>query len=166
MPMSGSNYVAPTWVDKGPPAISASELQAICDAIVNNQGNIASLTTTVNGKPNVQIISYVGTGTYGQSNPCSITANFPIKVAVYLGFVPVGSGSLSVLALTGNQIDRIPAEVLTTSYVEGIGFGTNGSGYLSGKISSDQKTISWYHSSVPSYQLNDTGATFYFALFG
>lgn len=166
MPMSGNTYVAPTWVDNAPPAISASELQAMCNTIAENQGDIASLNTAVAGKTNMQIVSYVGTGTYGQSNPCSVTASFPIKVAVYLGLVPSGAGSLTVLSLTGSQIDRIPAEVLTTSYVEGIGFGTDGSGYLSGKISSDQRTISWYHSSNYANQLNNTGATFYFALFG
>lgn len=37
MPISGGKYVAPTWVDNGPPAIDATELQAMSDSIVNNQ---------------------------------------------------------------------------------------------------------------------------------
>lgn len=46
MPMSGSNYVAPTWVDNAPPAIDAAELQAMSDAIEANQAELVNLQST------------------------------------------------------------------------------------------------------------------------
>lgn len=39
-----------------------------------------------------EVVSYVGTGTYGSDNPCSVTAKFPIKVAFMVGMLP---GSIS-----------------------------------------------------------------------
>lgn len=84
MPMSGSNYVAPTWVNGGPPALDAAELQAMCDTIVKNQGNItslqsslASLTTKVGEKAKIQVTTYVGTGTSGP-----VTVNFNSKPTI------------------------------------------------------------------------------------
>lgn len=34
---------------------------------------ISALTTALNGKAKIQTGSYVGTGTYGSSNPCTLT---------------------------------------------------------------------------------------------
>lgn len=45
MPMSGNNYVAPTWVNYGPPALDADELNAISGTLENldlSQGDIAA----------------------------------------------------------------------------------------------------------------------------
>lgn len=90
MPMSGNNYVAPTWVNGGPPALDAAELQAMCDTVQENQGGVGalqegqttltekidSLTALVGEKAEIQWGSYLGTGTYGESNPTSITFRF------------------------------------------------------------------------------------------
>ena len=46
MPISGGQYVAPTWVNNSSPAINASELQAMCDSIVTNQSNISGRAPT------------------------------------------------------------------------------------------------------------------------
>ena len=93
MPLSGSTYVAPTWRNGGPPALDAAELQAISDSIVRNQGKntdqdtlIAALQTAVSslqsGRAKIEVGSYVGTGTYGASNPNSITFPFPPKMVI------------------------------------------------------------------------------------
>ena len=169
MPMSGSNYVAPTWVNNAPPALDATELQAICNTIQENQGDVtslqskvASLSSLVNGKAQAQVVSYVGTGTYGASNPCSITASFPIDVAIALGYQDYYN-------IYGNMDIHTPVMVsstLTTSYVGNRGFTENSSSLAAyGKKSYDGKTFSWYGTSNGS-QLNSSGFTYYFLCIG
>lgn len=90
MPMNNGHYVAPTWVNYGPPALDAAELQAMCDTVQENQGGVGalqegqttltekidSLTALVGEKAEIQWGSYLGTGTYGEANPTSITFRF------------------------------------------------------------------------------------------
>lgn len=54
MPMNNGHYVAPTWVNYGPPALDADELNAI-DQKLLVAGNIKSGVTIlgVDGGPNV-----------------------------------------------------------------------------------------------------------------
>ena len=165
MPMSGNTYVAPTWVNNAPPAISASELQAMCDTIQENQGDVTSLqtalqtlTSTVNGKTNSKLISYVGNGTYGESNPCSVSFSFPPSLIMMVA-------SLSVSGNVNNELDSgrpvIPVSTLTTSYSNDTGFyvGNMGSGY--GKKSADGKTFYWYATENASAQYNFSGTTYF-----
>ncbi len=42
-------------------------------------------------KARAQVVSYVGTGTYGESNPCSITVDFPPKVVFILCWLNTNS---------------------------------------------------------------------------
>lgn len=120
-------------------------------------------------KDRMRIMSYVGTGTYGKSTPCSITADFPIKLALY------------VLRMFNNNeyfiISMISSE-LSTEWAIDQGFGLsrknssalNGDSY--GKKSEDGKTFYWYFyprgdSARDSHnQLNRIGATYYFLVFG
>ena len=46
---------------------------------------INTINTALNGKARIQTGSYVGTGTYGASNPCSLTFDFEPQV-VFLSF--------------------------------------------------------------------------------
>ena len=174
MPLSGGKYVAPHWVNGGPPALDAGELQAMCDSIVKNQGDAANLqktlqtlTNTVNGKARMQLVSYVGTGTYGQYNPCSITADFPIELAMFVGtfygtyFQPVGQSQESL----GRKYTAV-SQFLSYSYQANAGFCLF-DGYKSyGKLSSGGRGISWYHTGNSDKQLNTAGTSFVFALFG
>ena len=153
MPMSGSNYVAPTWVDKGPPAISASELQAMCDTIVQNQGDAAALeaavqalTTTVGGKAQIVTGSYAGTGTSGSSNPNSLTFDSnPSFLIVYLSGIAIGNGYFF------NCFFWVPG----TSSIE-----INGSGSTyTARFSQSGNQISWYANNAGP-QLNQSGNTY------
>lgn len=152
MPMSGSNYVAPTWVNNAPSSLDATELQAMCNTIVQNQGDaaalqaavsalqstVSSLTTSVNSKIKVVTRSYVGTGTTtvsisGLSNPqyliiyCSSYPNF-------LFFSPcwnsVSSAAIAVGFETGSGSSstyggyRVTVSGSSVS-IESIGGGTN-----------------------------------------
>ena len=89
MPRTNDLYVCPAWKDNQAPALDAAELLAIGQSIVANQNNISShasliaaLQTAVNSGAKIAVGSYVGTGTYGASNPCSLTFDFPPQLVV------------------------------------------------------------------------------------
>lgn len=103
------------------------------------------------------VASYVGTGTHGQSSPCSITAPFFIDVGFYVGeddLYPNMASSYS----------------LSESFSQNGAFSVNQSNTTQyAKRSSDGKTISWYVSGTRAnekWQLNNSGQTYYFVLIG
>ena len=112
--------------------------------------------------------SYVGTGTYGASNPCSLTFPFPPKIL----FLPGGNVSY---VFHGNVIggDGIvsPAILLPqlarTTFSDEIGFysGPEAS-LLPTKRSQDGKIVSWFFEYGASGQLNQSGITYYWVAFG
>lgn len=126
-------------------------LSKLNEKIKNTDDN---LTSRMKGT----IVSYIGTGGYGASTPCSITASFPIKAAIWL-----------LLKRNIYEYTRlfVVSDSLTTSYTEGYGFYGSSAGLGNGiyaKISSDKKTISWY--SVNDGYTNDKGETYYFLVVG
>lgn len=169
MPMSGSNYVAPKWVDKAPPALDAKELQAMCDSIVKNQGSaeslqkaIQTLTNTVGGKTSTQVVSYVGTGTFGAGNPCSITAGFPIKSATVLGMLIRRTGKFyNVQESSNGSALSVVTSLLSGAYTNGLGFNQDMGQDSYGKISSNRKTYSWYSVANATYQLNEANIQYF-----
>ena len=111
--------------------------------------------------------TYTGTGTYGASNPTSLTFDFAPKLLMlfnYRGNIAEQSYSNSVMYAIGL------CTMLTTSYVAGALFGVNvpGARVIYAKKSADGKTIYWYtYTSVNEglYQYNDAGVTYgYLAL--
>jgi hypothetical protein len=88
-------------------------------------------------KARVQVVSYVGTGTYGSSNPNSLTFDFVPKIVVIQS--PNENTNLaSCIALNGSK------SVVTHP----------GRGYAS-EFSWNKKTVSWYN--PDGYQLNNSG---------
>lgn len=153
---------------------SVTTLQATCSKVqpVTGYAAIPAGTTIeyldkLGNKSIVQVVSYVGTGTYGENNACSITADFKIKVAIMLG-VFYERGFISYLS---NDYSRpiIIANELSTEYQMYYGFMTGGSSTSTssnyGKISADKKTISWYHANA-TYQCNESGTKYYILLLG
>ena len=124
---------------------------------VNNE--IAEVFTQLGTKTRIQAGSYVGTGTFGPNNPCSLTFDFEIDA---LFIIRVGNGAFTTLG--GNNADlallkqgknyAMYANLLTTDYVNGVGLGeinmTNSSTSSFGKKSSDGKTFYWYNAYVNS----------------
>lgn len=173
MPIVNGVYQAPTWVNNGPPAMDATELQAMCNAIVQNQGDAAalqealqqavqSLTAMVNVRAQVQIVSYVGTGTYGKTNPCSITASFPIKSATVLGMLIQRTGKFyNVQESSNGSALSIVTSLLSGAYTNGLGFNQDMGQDSYGKISSNMKTYSWYSVADATYQLNEANIQYF-----
>lgn len=124
-------------------------------------------------KARVQVLSYIGTGTYGSSNPNSVTANFPIKLlAVLAKTIKNSNGNFSTRIDSDNQYKEDPfmvGAILTTNYTLGSGCGYKGDIYntVYGKKSEDGKTFSWYTTgSNSARQFNESGYTYIVLLIG
>lgn len=124
-------------------------------------------------KARVQVLSYVGTGTYGSSNPNSVTASFPIKLlAVLTKALKNSNGNFTSRIDFNNQYREDPFMVgaaLTTEYTLGSGCGYKVDSYDTsyGKKSNDGKTFSWYTTgSNAARQFNESGYTYTVLLIG
>lgn len=115
-------------------------------------------------KARVQVVSYVGTGTYGESNPCSLTFDFPPKVVMFLRGYKKGSNQFGFLTASHDTDNKVVTpESLTTTYTRYNGFGGNFGSYA--KKSEDGKTIFWYNEDT-STQGNNAGYTYYYLALG
>lgn len=140
-------------------------------------------TTDVKGNPiviapQIETGSYVGTNTYGASNPNSISFSFAPKVIMlFNGYgepvqvTEVGNKSLLAIGSTFS---------LSTSYSRGLftswaqDYNTYNDSYMYAKKSADGKTIYWYHAVDSVRQLNRStwvngggqGGTYYYVAIG
>lgn len=114
-------------------------------------------------KARVQVVSYVGTGTYGESNPCSLMFDFVPKVVMFLRYYKSGITQSGALGSYGSDSRVITPESLTTTYAQYNGFGDKSYSYA--KKSKDGKTIFWYNDSS-YHQGNDSGYIYYFLVIG
>ena len=109
--------------------------------------------------------SYVGTGTFGASNPNSLSFETKPK-AVFLTALKIAGGTVSQMfgSITGdNECSAIYTEFLTTTYTQKFGFRNStakNNGYA--KISEDGKTISWYTTDNNLAQCNASNYTYYY----
>lgn len=113
--------------------------------------------------------SYVGTGTYGSSNPNSLTFDFEPKIVfLYMGYNELlGSNTMSFFTSVQSYYSNnmIFPEALTTTYKENMGFALmNGTSY--GKKSSDGKKIFWYHTHSAIEQHNKSGEVYRYIAIG
>ena len=114
-------------------------------------------------KARVQVVSYVGTGTYGESNPNSLTFDFAPKVVMFLRYYKSGITQSGALGSYGSDSRVITPESLTTTYARYNGFGDKSYSYA--KKSKDGKTIFWYNDNS-YHQGNDSGYIYYFLVIG
>lgn len=117
----------------------------------------------------MQILSYEGNGLIGSSgNACHVTADFPPKVLMMLGYYH----NLIDLPMHGESTSNIIlCEHLTTSYSRNRGFlyavGTGNVPEKYAKKSEDGKTIYWYvEEGSPTTQNNVSGAIYYILALG
>lgn len=119
-------------------------------------------------KARVQVVSYVGTGTGGKNNPCSITMPFKIKAAIMLGY----QDTRELVPFLHNEYNMsiIVTDQLSTEYKNYRGFlrGTSGTSHSQayGKISDDNKTIYWYFNNDSYAQCNSSSTKYYVLLLG
>ena len=143
-----------------------SQIQSV-SSIANNALNIANnANANANTKIQMQIVSYVGTGTYGQSNPCTISANFPIQIAYSLGYRDTQYWRNTQLSSDSKTVIIPNDGYITQNYTRYEGFYQSNGDSNYGKYSNDHKTIQWYNVSSPNYQLNHTGYKYFFLILG
>jgi len=119
--------------------------------------------------------SYIGTGTYGASNPNSLTFDFVPRLLIMLGTTTNANGTLYTSVVFGNY--NLPGryciycDLLSTGYDannENAFSGTNTRGFA--KKSADGKTIYWYHTEDYYAQFNgadpDHIYTYYYMAIG
>lgn len=136
------------------------------DALAKIKVLIDAANTNANSRAKAQVLSYVGTGTYGNINPCSVTADFPIKTLIFL--VQTSMSSYNCFTQTTSPV--MVADHLTpaNSYVNYSGMTGNpsASALSDGKKSTDGKTFSWYNERNAEYQMNTSNDTYYFLAIG
>lgn len=114
--------------------------------------------------PGVQIEtgSYTGTGTYGSSNPNSLTFGFVPKVLFFIANTEVSPAQINSYGLTA----KIPIYALSSDYSPVSMQNVGNSGYYNPmKISGT--TVTWYYNNnSASYQLNTSGITYYYLAIG
>ena len=153
--------------------VTCSNVQPVTGYAAIPAGTTIEYLGKLGDKARVQVLSYVGTGTYGSSNPNSVTASFPIKLlAVLTKALKNSNGNFTSRIDYNNQYREDPFMVgaaLTTEYTLGSGCGYKVDVYDTsyGKKSNDGKTFSWYTTgSNAARQFNESGYTYTVLLIG
>lgn len=132
------------------------------DVLATARSLISTAQSTADSRSKIATGSYIGTGTYGSDNPCSLTLPFPPKFGVIasrwsIGFYLSGSNSMWVM-------------VYKSSY--------NSNKSDAGRLSASEagNTIQWYTtglttiagqtSSTALFQLNVSDETYDYCFFG
>lgn len=153
MPIIDGNYISPTWNNDDPPALNASETQDITDTLEALDAGFEKLIETG---------SYVGTGTYGSSNPCSITFGFAPTLLIVEGDKASSS--------SGNAYYTGIPYLFTSSYLKVAQLDANSANVYDNvvTVSNGGQTISWYSASgvVAAHQLNESGTTYRYIAIG
>ena len=149
------------------------------DAFQQIKTLVDNAQSSADSKVKIQMGSYVGTGTYGKDNRCSLTFNFVPKV-VYI----IQSGRTSIT--NGNTIFLIESHFMhmVSGAETGIGDyaykknGESDENYVGGDslvfCSFKDKTVSWYNCKIGFYesgskainQMNDSGTKYYWIAIG
>lgn len=116
-------------------------------------------------KARVQVVSYIGTGTYGSSNPCSLTFDFAPKVVMFLRGYKESSTQFNYLyGSYGSDSLVIISADLSNIFAVYNGFGRYNSAYAKKDLSG--RTITWYSNEGSNSQANAFGVTHYFLAIG
>lgn len=129
-------------------------------------GNLITLPSAqLDSRVQIATGSYIGTGTYGSSNPTSIVFSFAPQIIILPGLIN-GSTYYQPNGDYGRNL-LITNCLNSTNYIQGAGLGINGGSYgsLYAKKSTDGKTIYWYNTSAAA-QSNDNGGIFYYVAIG
>lgn len=152
----------------GSPAIYITKYQPVTGYPAIPAGTTIEYLGVLGEKSKIQVLSYVGTGTSGEANACSVTASFPIEVLFFLGYTgTIYSDPDTPGIVNGYWGDRetgvMFGKYLTTTFAERMAFNGN-NGMSLGKKSADGKTFYWYNSTA--VVTNASGLSYYFLALG
>lgn len=141
-------------------AMTISKYQPVTGYPAIPAGTTIEYLGKLGDKARVQVVSYVGTGTYGSSNPNSLTFDFVAKFIMQLGS---SSGKEGIYFASEGGVVAIP-NFLDNDYRPRCGFGDLAYSYC--KKSVDGKTITWYSTRDQYKQENSAGVTYYYVAIG
>ena len=137
--------------------------------------NVTDQVAQALGSVKVETGSSLGTETYGHSNPNSLTFSGPPILVWFFATKNTNpsNGSWDTPDLSFNDhsaLCTVPMWALGTDFTVGppyIAFGTGSAGTKSGysKKSPDGKTLSWYNTEAPVYQLNSNVYEYFYIAF-
>ena len=125
------------------------------EAFVSIKNLINTLQSTVDNAPKIVTGSYVGTDTYGEGNPTTITFPFPIKI---WGVIARIDNSLTSAVL--NQLSNFLPSNVSGNVPIYVNQNTSVANMIS--YSSDMKTVYFYNSSSAISQNNSSGFNYYY----
>nr|DAM52529.1 MAG TPA: hypothetical protein [Caudoviricetes sp.] len=145
-------------------AMTISKYQPVTGYAAIPAGTTIEYLGKLGDKARVQVVSYVGTGTYGADNPCSLTFDFAPKVVIFIDYVYTdganrGNHYVNNYSNIYYEMTRLSTKKLTDVYKQSSGFGAYNS-QLYGKKTNGGKTITWYAQSGADYQGNSAGYTY------
>lgn len=117
-------------------------------------------------RPRMQMVSYVGTGTYGADNPCSLTFDFAPKFIFMLArYRPdIASDGLVYFPFdigTSGGCLILPEFLTQSDYTQYFGFWYGDYSRVSYAKLDGEKTILWYNTRAAATQANVSGYTYY-----
>ena len=111
----------------------------------------STLNTALASRARIQTGSYVGTGTYGSSNPCSLTFDFMPQLFILFGKANSNANYRNmIIAIKGGT---------QLAFMIGSGSNPSEAGASGLTFSWGSKTLNWYATSL-GYQLNASGVTY------
>jgi hypothetical protein len=147
-----------------------AEIKAALEEAGQSVGDVfdtypAAIRAVVSSGTKISTGSYVGTGTYGESNPNSLTFEFAPKLLfMTMAKNPEVKYFYDLYHVGCNPLD---CTILNTEYQENIGFyDTTYNNYSYAKKSADGKTINWYSKGKVSDQLNELNYRYYYFAIG
>ena len=168
------NSVVKALFGQGSDATPNAIFQILANAVLSQNGNL--VTPGGISIPNVQIEigSYIGTGTFGINNPTVISFSIPVDIVIVPNYTNIqhpGSADGSFSIKTGNYDTYSWVELsshLTTEYVENRGFAAKGNSSTNfyGKKSSDNKNFYTYNEQFAEQQMNKAGYEYFYIGFG
>lgn len=155
-----------TWTEGGAlDGFVLSKYQPVTGYAAIPSGTTIEYLGKLGDKAMVQVVSYIGTGTYGSSNPCSLTFDFAPKVVMFLRGYKESSTQFNYLyGSYGSDSLVIISADLSNIFAVYNGFGRYNSAYAKKDLSG--RTITWYSNEGSNSQANASGVTHYFLAIG
>lgn len=131
-----------TWTEGGAlDGFTLSKYQPVTGYAAIPAGTTIEYLGKLGDKARVQVVSYVGTGTYGDSNPSSLTFDFVPKVIIVSGFYNTYSYGMILSPQTGTGVSLLGSD---RGYVYKV------------TCKANDKVVSWYAKNRGD-QLNASG---------
>lgn len=153
------------------PGLAASKITSGILSVARGGTGVSSLAALAAALkvPNIKFGYYVGTGANGEGSPCSVTADFAIKMMLIVAYSSQDDPARLSYLLGDSIRPVLITDGLTTSYEKYIGpFDDGYDEYAYSKVSADKKTIYWYSTSNDGVrrQFNSLNYRYYYLLIG